>query len=102
MKPLMWLIAASLVLAVLFQAAPALSEPIAIAQYGRATVILTDEPCELDNVSNFRLRATWTTTAGETEGCWGLHQNTEIVSIYLKDRRVVAIPGHLFKEPTLL
>ncbi len=83
-----------LVAVVLFLVTPAYAAPVAIGQHEGITVVLTDEPCALDAVSNLQRRATWTEGGKTFEGCFGILGG--MVVAYFSDKTVAAIPVQHF------
>ena len=74
--------------------------PVAEAQGPGVVVTLTDEACRIAEVSNLKLRATWTENGKTTEGCFAVTQGMAL--FYFLDRTVVVIPSGMFQRVTSL
>lgn len=59
------------------------------------TLMLTDEPCQLD-VKNLPYRATWQEGGKVFQGCWALHGNA--VAMYFEDKTIAAVPASHFRS----
>lgn len=59
-------------------------------------VLLHDEPCAMNQVSNLPRRATWIEGGKTFEGCWGFRPNEGVVLAFFSDKTVVAIPLRAF------
>ena len=60
-------------------------------------VTLHDEDCKLAEVINLKKRATWQEGNKIFEGCWGLHQGTDVVVAYFSDKTVAIFPPQMFR-----
>ena len=69
--------------------------PIAIGEHDGIKIVLFDEPCKLDAVTNLPRRATWTEGGKTFEGCFGVMGGAVVVG-YFSDRTVAAIPAQAF------
>ena len=68
--------------------------PIAVGEADGIRITLTDEPCQLDAVTNLPRRAIWEEGNKRFEGCWGAMQG--FIASYFSDRSVAVIPAQLF------
>ena len=71
--------------------------PVAEASADGAKIVLTDEDCKLDAISNLKKRATWSEKGRVYEGCYGIHPDGFVLA-YFADKTVVVIPVYLFKR----
>lgn len=93
---IVWLVVIAAAIAVPAQCARA--EMLFVATAGGATVLLTNEPCALKEVSNLPNRATWDEDGKHYEGCWGVHPQAELVMAYFSDRAVAIFPTGIFRK----
>jgi len=77
---------------------PVYAKTLYIARSGDITVSLTDEPCQIQAVSNLPKRAIWVEKGKTFEGCYGLQPNAGIVMAYFDDKTVAVFPGQLFER----
>ena len=59
-------------------------------------VVLYDEACALEAVTNLPSRATWTEKGKVFEGCWAANSN--LILAYFDDRTVIAVPLRVFQK----
>lgn len=76
--------------------AAVLATPIFSADADGARIVLTDEPCALDAVTNLKYRATWTEKGKTFEGCWAPRTDMGVVIAYWSDKTAVAMPIQAF------
>lgn len=62
-------------------------------------IVLTNEPCKLEAVTNLKHRATWHEKGKVYEGCYGVHP-AGVVLGYFADKTVVMIPVQVFTKVT--
>ena len=75
----------------------AYAAPQAQAVADGATIILTDEPCKLKEVTNLKFRATWSEKGKKYEGCYAVHPYGLIVA-YFSDGAVAIMPMDAFTK----
>lgn len=97
LSPLFILIA--LVIACLLYAVKAKADPVfqATAQEG-VRVVLHNDKCTLDAVTNLPYKATWEEKGKTFQGCWGPRPDMGVVVAYFDDRTAVAIPLQAFSR----
>jgi hypothetical protein len=97
------LVAIGLVIAlgmiVLILNANAYGAPMAQTVSDGATIVLTDEPCKLKQVTNLKYRATWSEKGKVFEGCYAVHPYGVVVG-YFSDGAVALIPLDAFAKVT--
>ena len=76
----------------------AYAKSVAVMKERGITVLLTDEPCDMPEVSNLPYKLTWTQEGKTYKGCFSVHGG--IVVTYTEDKAVGLIPGQLFKPLT--
>lgn len=94
-----WIGVACLVFLVLLAATwptGANAAPMFQAQAEGVKIVIYDEPCKLDAVSNLKHRATWHEKGKVYEGCAGAHPAFPIIMGYFADKTVVALPVEMF------
>ena len=71
------------------------AEKIGIATAPGITVSFYNEPCRLENkVGNLPLRAVWIDKVKTLEGCFGSFEDSNTISVYFEDTRVLVIPAN--------
>jgi hypothetical protein len=83
---------------VLLLSFPANAGPVFIGKFEQMTIVLHDDPCKLEAVSNLKRRATWQDKDGITEGCWGYIPQIGVVIFYFADKTVTALPMPFFEK----
>ena len=97
------IVAAVIMVALALSIAAAYAKPVAVnTQQAGVTILLTDEKCVLQTISNLPNRATWNEAGKTFEGCWTVRPDTGVVLIYFEDMSVVAVPVRSFREVTEL
>lgn len=76
---------------------PLYAKPIAVSADG--LVLLTDEPCALQEVTNLPGKALWTENGKTTEGCYGVKFGV-VISYWSVDKTVALIPLSVFRKVT--
>ena len=89
-----------ILLALLFLAAPAFAEPIAVMTLQGVTVTLTNQPCAIKYVTNLPLRATWKDGSKTFDGCYAVFPESEAVGFWFDDGSVAVVPVMMFKMVT--
>jgi hypothetical protein len=79
-------------------ATKAYSAPIYEAKDETLLIVLTDEPCNLPEVSNLKHRATWTEKGKTFQGCYAIHPAVPFVLAYFEDKTVVLVPAEVFQR----
>ena len=59
---------------------------------GGVRVVLHDEPCALDAVTNLPYRVVWHEGGQKVEGCWGPRPDAQVAVAYFADKTVALIP----------
>jgi hypothetical protein len=77
----------------------AAAAPMAQTVSDGATIVLTDEPCKLKQVTNLKYRATWSEKGKVFEGCYAVHPYGVVVG-YFSDGAVALIPLDAFAKVT--
>lgn len=74
-----------------------MAAPIARAGNDATSIVLTDEDCGMKSVVvNLPKRAIWTEDGKTFEGCWGVHPQTNIITMYFDDKTVTSMPAQMF------
>jgi len=80
------------------------AQPLFVADFESGKVMLTDEPCGLQAVTNAPKRVTWLEPNGKTvEGCYGLYKlrltfgYVDIIIGYFADLTLQVLPLSAFK-----
>ena len=85
---------------VLGLAAPTYAEVVAVARSDTVTLSLTDEACDVPHVTNLKLKAVWTDSKGDINGCWGSQIEGMLIVIYFDDGSVMGVPTRAFQKVT--
>lgn len=89
------------ILAILFcWPSMALSAPMFAFEGQGVRIVLTDDKCEMSEVTNLPYRVTWTEKGKTTDGCWGIAFDRERVNILFADKTVVSFPPQAFTKVT--
>lgn len=80
--------------------AAVLSQPRFALNEGGVVVTLTDDACELKDVSNLPYKATWEEKGQTYQGCWGIAFDKERVNLFFTDKSVVSFHPAMFKKVT--
>lgn len=89
----------STVVLILGMPTPGIAAPVAVANLGPVVIVLTDEPCKLDAVSNLPYRATWTEKGKTHEGCAGASEGM-IIAYWSNDKTITPMPAQIFSRAT--
>lgn len=73
------------------------AEPIAQASDPNSTLILRNEPCQLEAIANLPMRATWEENGKVLEACWGFVSEVDMVLFYREDKKIKLTPSRAFK-----
>lgn len=100
-----WVVRLALVVAIglglILVAATAQAEPIYVASQGGIKITLYNDKCELSEVSNLPLKATWEEGGKLYQGCFALNPQMGVVAAYFReDRSVAVIPSNVFQRVT--
>lgn len=77
----------------------AYAKPIAQVTHGEVTIVLHDDQCKSDAVSNLPYRITWTEKGKTFEGCFTVNQGI-VVAYFMGDKTVALMPGQVFQPVT--
>jgi hypothetical protein len=75
----------------------AAADPLYVADAGAVRITLYSEPCELKEVTNLKLKATWVEKGKVSQGCWAATQFGVVVA-YFDDKTVATIPVQAFEK----
>jgi hypothetical protein len=75
----------------------AAADPLYLAEVGAVRITLYSEPCELKEVTNLKLKATWVEKGKVSQGCWAATQFGVVVA-YFDDRTIATIPVQAFEK----
>ena len=74
-----------------------MAAPVAQVVENNLKITLFDVPCQLTEVSNLQMRATWSENGKVFEGCWG-GSPVGVVMLYFSDKSVAAVPVRAFTK----
>src|SRR4051812_47349178 len=78
----------------------AFAEPIYQYEGSGVVIVLHDEECEIEAVTNLAGRLTWTQDEETIEACWGVDTVMALVLVFRGDGAVLALPVQVFKRLT--
>jgi hypothetical protein len=73
------------------------ADPLYVAEVNGIKITLYSEPCELKEVTNLKLKATWVEKGKVSQGCWAATQFGVVVA-YFDDKTVATIPVQAFEK----
>lgn len=94
----LWVLVLACALAAALKSGRVYAASLYQAEADGARIVLTDEACRLQAVSNLKRRATWTEKGETFEGCYGLHEGTGLILAYFSDKTVVILPPQIFSK----
>ena len=76
----------------------AFADPMFAFENQGIRIVLTDDKCEMSEVSNLPYKVTWTEKGVTTNGCWGVAFDRQRVNLFFADRTVVSFPPQAFQK----
>jgi len=96
---LVWAVLIGLAIAAVFYSAKVKADPLFEGEGQGVKIVLYNEPCKLDAVSNLPYRLTWEEKGQISEGCFAPRKDVDaIVAYFASDKSVALIPVSIFHK----
>jgi hypothetical protein len=96
----LWAVLALGMIVLLLRSGEVRAEPLFQASVGGVRVLLHNDKCAIEAVSNLPFRATWLEGEKVYEGCWGPRPDFKVVVLYFTDKTIGLAPMSTFSKVT--